>query len=196
MDAERGPGLRERKRRQTRERLIREALRLFLERGFEGATIDDIAAAAEISRRSFFHYFASKEELVVAWHDDSAAAITAALEAQPADLAPLRAIEEALIALVSQFAQADSLALAQLIHATPALSAREQAKYVRLERAVAAALGRRMGGPPDALEPQLVAMMAIGTLRVATAGWIAAGGRDNPVECARRAFAALRAAVA
>ena len=55
------PGLRQRKRQQIRERLTRTAVALFLERGFEATTLDDIAAAADISRRSFFHYFASKE---------------------------------------------------------------------------------------------------------------------------------------
>ena len=52
------PGLRERKQQQTRERLKRAAMALFLERGFEATTIDDIATAADVSRRSFFHYFA------------------------------------------------------------------------------------------------------------------------------------------
>jgi hypothetical protein len=61
------PGLRERKRRQTRDRLTKVAMELFLARGFEATTLDDIAAAAEISRRSFFHYFASKEDVVLAW---------------------------------------------------------------------------------------------------------------------------------
>jgi AcrR family transcriptional regulator len=54
------PGLRERKRLETRERLTRVAMALFLDRGFEATTLDDIAAAADVSRRSFFHYFGSK----------------------------------------------------------------------------------------------------------------------------------------
>ena len=67
-----GPGLRQRKLQETRERLTRAAMALFLERGFEAATIDDIAAAADVSRRSFFHYFASKEDVVAAWQEDAA----------------------------------------------------------------------------------------------------------------------------
>src|ERR1700748_2387606 len=69
------PGLRERKRQQTRERLIEVAMALFLERGFEATTLDDIAAAAEISRRSFFHYFESKADVVFAWQEESTAAL-------------------------------------------------------------------------------------------------------------------------
>src|ERR1700719_2009310 len=78
------PGLRERKRQQTRERLTRMAMALFHERGFEATTLDDIAAAADISRRSFFHYFASKEDVVFAWQEESTAALIAAVVARPA----------------------------------------------------------------------------------------------------------------
>src|SRR4249919_1255514 len=68
------PGLRARKRQETSERLTRAAIALFLERGFEATTLDDIASAADISRRSFFHYFDSKEEVVFAWHEEIAMA--------------------------------------------------------------------------------------------------------------------------
>src|SRR6187402_1165028 len=78
-------GLRARKRRQTRERLTRVAMELFLANGFEATTLDDIAAAAEISRRSFFHYFASKEDVVLAWQDGSTGAMIAAIAARPAE---------------------------------------------------------------------------------------------------------------
>ncbi len=50
-------GLRERKRTETHARIQAEAIRLFLERGFETTTLDDIAEAAGVSRRSLFHYF-------------------------------------------------------------------------------------------------------------------------------------------
>src|SRR5258707_15804949 len=78
------PGLRARKRQQTRERLTRAAMALFLERGFEATTLDDIAAAADISRRSFFHYFASKEDVVFAWQEELSAALVAAVAVRPA----------------------------------------------------------------------------------------------------------------
>src|SRR3984957_1030816 len=89
------PGLRERKRQQTRERLTRMAMALFLERGFEATTLDDIAAAADISRRNFFHYFASKEDVVFAWQEDSMAALIAAVASRPAGEAMVAAAGEA-----------------------------------------------------------------------------------------------------
>ena len=60
IDSEVKEGRRERKRRQTRERIESVALSLFLERGFDGTTIEDITEAADVSKRSFFDYFPSK----------------------------------------------------------------------------------------------------------------------------------------
>src|ERR1700681_2856225 len=90
------PGLRERKRQQTRERLTRAAMALFLERGFEATTLDDIATAADISRRSFFHYFASKEDVIFAWHEETTAALIAAVAARPSGESMLSAAENAI----------------------------------------------------------------------------------------------------
>src|ERR1700684_2823085 len=94
------PGLRLRKRQQTRERLTRVAMALFLDRGFEATTLDDIAAAADISRRSFFHYFASKEDVVFAWQEDITAALTAAIASRPVGESMLTAAESAISAMI------------------------------------------------------------------------------------------------
>jgi len=93
-----GSGLRQRKLQATRERLTRAAMALFLERGFEATTIDDIAAAADVSRRSFFHYFASKEDVVAAWQEGAAAALVAEVVARPAGETMLTAAENAIAA--------------------------------------------------------------------------------------------------
>lgn len=55
---------------ETHARIQAEAIRLFLERGFETTTLDDIAEAADVSRRSLFHYFESKEEIVLSARAD------------------------------------------------------------------------------------------------------------------------------
>ena len=64
---EASPGLRERKKQRTRERIVEAAFELFEERGFEGTTIADIAEAADIAPRTFFSYFPSKDDVV--FHD-------------------------------------------------------------------------------------------------------------------------------
>ena len=75
---------------------------LFLERGFEATTLDDIAAAADISRRSFFHYFASKEDVVFAWQEETTAALVAAVAARPANESMLAAAESAISAMARE----------------------------------------------------------------------------------------------
>ena len=186
-------GLRERKRQQTRERLTRAAMALFLERGFEATTLDDIAAAADISRRSFFHYFASKEDVVFAWHEETTAALIAAVEARPANESMLTAAENAISAMARQLEPVEAIAMARLKRDNPALQARDQVKYEKLERALAAALEKRAGHKTEKLGARLVAMIATGAMRIGGELWAAEGAREKPEALVKRTFAAIRA---
>jgi AcrR family transcriptional regulator len=187
------PGLRERKRQQTRERLTRSAMALFLERGFEATTLDDIAAAADISRRSFFHYFASKEDVVFAWQEESMAALIAAVAARPNDEPMLAAAENAITTMVRQIKPGEAIAMACLKRDNPALQARDQVKYEKLERALAEALGKRAGHETEELQARLVAMIATGAMRIGGELWAAEGAHEKPEALAKRSFAAIRA---
>ncbi|MET7289292.1 TetR family transcriptional regulator [Streptomyces sp. NPDC005573] len=86
--------LRDRKRRQTRERIIETAFALFMERGFDVVTVDEIAQRAEIGRTTFFRYFGDKQEVVFSTEDDFLHALTAAMDDTPAE--PLRDLARAL----------------------------------------------------------------------------------------------------
>jgi len=187
------PGLRERKRQQTRERLTRAAMALFLERGFEATTLDDIAAAADISRRSFFHYFASKEDVVFAWHEEITAALVAAVAARPRDESMLAAAENAISAMARQIEPNEAIAMARLKRDNPALQARDQVKYEKLERALADALAKRAGHKAEKLQARLVAMIATGAMRIGGELWAAEGARERPEALVKRTFAAIRA---
>jgi AcrR family transcriptional regulator len=187
------PGLRERKRQQTRERLTRVAMALFLERGFEATTLDDIAAAADISRRSFFHYFGSKEDVVFAWQEDSTAALIAAVAARPTHESMLAAAENAISAMVRQLKPGEAIAMACLKRDNPALQARDQVKYEKLERALAEALSKRAGHKTEKLQARLVAMIAAGAMRIGGELWAAEGAREKPEALVKRTFAAIRA---
>jgi AcrR family transcriptional regulator len=187
------PGLRARKRQQTRERLSRAAMALFLERGFEATTLDDIAAAADISRRNFFHYFASKEDVVFAWQEESTAALVAAVAARPADESMLKAAENGICAIARQIEPNEAMAMACLKRDNPALQARDQVKYEKLERALAQALGKRAGPKAQKLQAPLVAMIATGAMRIGGELWAAEGAREKPEALVKRMFAALRA---
>jgi AcrR family transcriptional regulator len=187
------PGLRQRKRQQTRERLTQAAMALFLDRGFEATTLDDIAAAADISRRSFFHYFASKEDVVFAWQEESTAALIAAVAARPANESMLAAAENAIYAMVRQLKPGEAIAIARLKRDNPALQARDQVKHEKLERALAEALGNRAGHKTQKLQARLVAMIATGAMRIAGEFWAAEGAHENPEALVKRTFAAIRA---
>ena len=187
------PGLRARKRQQTRERLTRAAMTLFLERGFEATTLDDIAAAADVSRRSFFHYFASKEDVVFAWQEEIITALIAAVAARPAGESMLTAAENAIAAMVKQLDPGEAIAMARLKRDNPALQARNQVKYEMLERTLAEALGKRAGHKTERLQARLVAMITTGAMRIGDELWTAEGAREKPEAMVKRLFAAMRA---
>lgn len=85
------PGLRERKKAQTRERLRDAAIDLFLRNGYDGTTVAQIAAAADVSEPTFFRYYGSKVAVAVEPIRDLVDALTAAVAAQPAQLSPVEA---------------------------------------------------------------------------------------------------------
>ncbi|GAB3430943.1 TetR/AcrR family transcriptional regulator [Flindersiella endophytica] len=87
------PGLRERKKQHTRQALTDAALRLFAENGYDKTTVADIAAAADVSTRTFFSYFRAKEDVLFAGADQRTAAIAEAFDAvQPESTSPIDAL--------------------------------------------------------------------------------------------------------
>lgn len=191
-------GRRERKRRQTRERIEATALTLFLERGFDNTTIEDITEAADVSKRSFFDYFPSKEDVVAAWQDSFARELIDAVAAQPAD-APLVEVIEAAINTALHVAMSDPqhLAIAVLIHDTPALRARDQLKYAKLERKLTDALHARCrGGDAERLRLSVLAAAVISMLRIGGERWSDARQNISLEQFARSMFDELWAALA
>src|SRR5919206_2432819 len=96
-------GLRERHRKRTAADLEEAALSLFGERGFDAVTIDDIAAAADVSRRTFFRYYASKEDVILSDHPKRLDELAAALDRRPADEPALTALRHAIISLAEGY---------------------------------------------------------------------------------------------
>jgi AcrR family transcriptional regulator len=195
-DDAKAPGLRERKRAETRTRITAAALALFVKHGFDATTLDAIADAAGISRRTFFHYFESKEDLGFAWLDGSTAAIVAAVALEDASQSMLSMAANAIQSVTSPYGRAEAWAQAKLVNETPALRDRSQMKYEKLERALAAALARRKGLKPDDLKARLVAMVAAGAMRVASQRWYESGGKEDMTALSRRVVKALGAGLA
>ncbi|MBB5575107.1 MULTISPECIES: TetR family transcriptional regulator [Rhizobium] len=173
IDGEVKEGRRERKRRQTRERIEAAALSLFLARGFDGTTIEDITEAADVSKRSFFDYFPSKEEVVFAWQDSFSDELADAVAAQPKDASVVEVIEGALrSALLAASSDPQRLAIAVLIRDTPALCARDQLKYAKLEEKLTDALFARSGGDEEEhFQLRLLSAIVVSTLRIGGKRW-------------------------
>lgn len=164
-------GLRERKRRQTRERIAQAAMTLFLDQGFEATTIDQIAEAADVSKRGFFDYFPTKEDVVAAWQDEFSEALLTEIAERPAKEPMAKVVEESLVSTIVAAVNPQTLAIGKLIHETPALRARDHLKYAKLEQKLVEALNARAKGKADQLRIRLLAMSTIGALRIAGQTW-------------------------
>src|SRR5438270_2050549 len=183
--AARVEGLRERHRKRTAADLEAAALDLFSEKGFDAVTIDDIAAAADVSRRTFFRYYASKEDVILSDHPKRLGELQAALNRRPAGEPALTALRHAIMSLVSTYEEAREHMLRRfrLMNTTPALEARSLCLQRNWETSVTEMLAERMGVDPAAdLRPGVVAATTMAAMRVATANWLAGGGHaDLPV---------------
>ena len=173
-------GLRERKKRETRSALTWAAVRLAVERGFANVPVEDIAAAAGVSPRTFNNYFSSKAEAIVARHVDRLQAIAAEVRAQPPEADLWTAIGVAVIAHFQEEGASvgpphgEWAAGVKLMLAEPTV----QAEFLRqsriVERDIAAAISGRIGGDPDALYPQLVAAAVGAVVQVSLEQWLRA----------------------
>jgi AcrR family transcriptional regulator len=170
--SERPQGLRERKRRETSERIIEKGLKLFVKNGYEATTLDAIAAAAGISRRTFFYYFKSKEDILLAARDSGfREALRPAMLDEPPDQAPLDAVQKCLIKLASRYETKESVVFDRLMQSTEALRARKEAVFVETEQILLEAMCELWPAPGRRDGLRLVAMVAMGTLRLALDKW-------------------------
>lgn len=182
-------GRRERKRRQTRERIEQAAINLFLERGFEVTTVEDIAERADVSKRSFFDYFPSKEDVVFAWQDGFAEHLMRAIASRPVDEPVVKAVQYGLTSAIVSAADERALRLGELIRRTPVLLARDQFKYAKLEAKLTEALKARSRSEEESERLRLLAAVVIGALRVASERWAAQPPGGSLETFAHRFFA-------
>ncbi len=167
-------GLRERKKQRTRIALIDAALELFLAKGYEATTIDEIVAAVEVSQRTFFRYFATKEDVVTGFLAEHDQLLGEALAARPAGERPFAALFESLRVVLATIAEgdpADSIRfrrVRQVIESTPSLMAAQMARYSASAEALAAEIARRQGvDPADDLRPRILVAFYLAAVKVA-----------------------------
>ncbi|MEV5536386.1 TetR family transcriptional regulator [Saccharopolyspora shandongensis] len=171
-DAEQACGLRERKKRATRQALQQAAVRLFLDRGMDAVTIEDICARAEVSPRTFFNYFTAKEEVLVPWDPESVASTARRILAQPAERSPLRvahvALGEAIDAAMAAPIWRDQ---ARLLRDHPEALRRIVLASRALEAALADGLAQRLGRDRADRYVRLLAATAITAMRSSIQSW-------------------------
>jgi AcrR family transcriptional regulator len=165
-------GLRERKKARTRASLREHALRLFGEQGYHATTVEQIAAAAEVSPSTFFRYFPTKEDLVL--QDDMDTRMIEALERQPAGLGPVAAVRAASREVFGSYTAADLDLIQQnmaLTLSVPEVRARALDEFARTIAVVSEALAKRSGRPADDLAVRTIAGAIIGVIMSITMPW-------------------------
>lgn len=161
------PSLRERNRARTREEIEVAAFDLFRERGFDAVTVEQIAAVAGVSHRTFYRYFPTKEDVVFGEHEAAVARLRAALaEADPAE-PPLRRVRRALIAVQQPGRRPElEVARARLVAESAAVRARNSQLAEDFENMVAEALAPGSGSDDAArARAVIVAAALFGALR-------------------------------
>lgn len=176
----------------SRAHLERVALDLFARDGFEATTVDHIAQAAGVARRTFFRYYASKNDVV--WGDFDAG--LRAMEEQLAQLPPqvplLQGLADAVVrfnALPAEAIAAHRQRMSLILH-VPALQAHSTLRYAAWRDVVARFAAERLAQPVDALGPQLVAHVALATAVASYEQWLRDERSDLPTLLAQ-AFGAL-----
>ncbi|HEY2669772.1 MAG TPA: TetR/AcrR family transcriptional regulator [Rugosimonospora sp.] len=184
----RAAGLRARKKLATRDALSSAALRLALERGPENVRVDDIAAEAGVSARTYNNYFSSREEAIcVALTADRALRVGAALRAQPADKPLAAAIVDA---MVSQYClgEPDQKTIC-LLFSTPALRNEFFRTTTAMEWPLAQAIAARTGlDAAHDLFPRALAGALSGAARVAAEHWLGAADGVRLADVLREAL--------
>jgi len=165
-------GLRERKKARTRAAIREHALRLFREQGYQRTTVEQIAAAAEVSPSTFFRYFPTKEDLVL--QDDMDTRMVEAFERQSAGLGAIAAVRGAIWEMLASYNEADLDVIREtttLTMTVPEVRARAVDEFGRTIAVISEALATRAGRPADDLAVRTVAGAIIGVIMSITMPW-------------------------
>ncbi len=183
-------GIREQKREETLRRITQCAMTLFARDGYEATTIDAVAAAAGISRRTFFHYFKSKDDILLSQQAGMGEQLIAALTGEPTRATPWETLASAMRKIAASYPVEELIAIDRMMTSIEAVQQRKQANYVRDEKLLLEALRARW---PDAgdIELRNAAMLAIGLTRLSLDAWRSEGAIRPIVDYLDLALAAL-----
>jgi AcrR family transcriptional regulator len=184
--------LRARRRRLLRDEIERIAIRLFVERGYDAVAVDDIAAAAGMSGRTFFRYYATKDEILRRYQSGLHEALLDAFTAQPAAAPALQALRSA-YATTSTVAEPDRervRALGRLLATAPAVHARAVGETL-LDDRLTREFARRFGAQPSDLRCAAVLAAVSAAAQVGWNRWVTGDDRGDPAVSVTAAIDAL-----
>jgi AcrR family transcriptional regulator len=186
-------GLRERKKARTREAIIDAALDLFERNGYDATTVEDIAAAADVSPRTFFRYFESKLDLVMARSGTKHASLGPSIAARPAGEGILDAVRQAMrVELEEQLADPLVVRELQVMLTTASLRNLAREHFYREEAEMIGAVADRLGLQPDDLTAHVTAGVIASALWITVNRWVATGAeRERLWPMIDEAFAIL-----
>lgn len=173
------------------------AFRLFAAKGFDDTTLDDIAEAVGVGRRTLFRYFPSKNDIPWGQFDQSLSAFREALDATPDDVPVVDAVQRAVV----EFNRFDPDAIAQhrlrmtLILGTPTLQAHSVLRYQQWREVISGYVSKRLGIDGDLLLPKTVGHVSLALALSAYEQWLETGDRTLD-ELLTAAMSALREYVA
>ncbi|MFJ5214032.1 TetR family transcriptional regulator [Streptomyces sp. NPDC088354] len=190
------PGLRERKKIQTRRAIRRAAYRLFEAQGYDGTTVEQIADAAEVSASTVFRYFPTKEDIVLT--DEYDPVMVAALRDRPVTEPIVESVRHALLGPLREMftdpAELDEMRQRlRLVRTVPAIRARMGENIQESSRLLASVTAERLGRPEDDFEIRIVVGALIGAWSEAVFHWIDTGGGDDLAAILDRALTLLAA---
>ncbi|MFD5636440.1 TetR family transcriptional regulator [Streptomyces sp. NPDC127077] len=165
-----------------RDALVGAAFQLFLERGYEETTVDDIVALAGVGRRSFFRYFPSKEDVVFPDHERCLADMTAFLGEDAGTQDPVRRVCDAARLVLRMYAENPTFSVQRyrLTKKVPGLRAYELSVVWRYERALAEYLrGVSAGVRADTLRADVVAAAVVAAHNNALRSWLRSDGTGD-----------------
>jgi len=164
----------------SRAELEQVAFDLFDRQGFEHTTVDDIASAAGIGRRTFFRYFASKNEVPWGDFDAELARMRRQLAATPPAAPLMDAIRQAIVdfnAMPAEQWPAHRRRMAFIL-GVPALQAHSTLRFAAWRQVIADFAAQRTGQRPDALLPRTIAHAMLGVAVAGYEQWLASPGDD------------------
>ncbi|MEU1852774.1 TetR family transcriptional regulator [Streptomyces sp. NPDC019990] len=180
-----------------RDALVAAAFQLFLERGYEQTTVDDIVALAGVGRRSFFRYFPSKEDVVFPDHERCLADMTAFLAAGTGDEEPVGRVCDAARLVLRMYAENPTFSVQRyrLTRKVPGLRAYELSVVWRYERALADYLRRRFAARRDGtLQADVIAAAVVAAHNNALRSWLRSDGQGEASATMDHALAYVRSA--